>query len=103
MPKSRLDLHTLLKTLVGPKGMVYFQPPSADKMVYPCIVYARNNGETKFAGNLPYIFEKRYTITVMDKDPDSEIPDKLAKLPLTSFDRHFTVDNLNHDVFTMYY
>jgi len=40
---------------------------------------------------------------VIDKDPDSEIPGMVAKLPLCKFVRHYTTDNLNHDVYRLYY
>jgi hypothetical protein len=98
----RLDLQTLLKSLIG-LGEVYFQPPAGLRMTYPCIVYQRNNANTQFANNNPYIYEKQYQITVIDKDPDSLIPDKISKLPTCVFNRHFTADGFNHDVFTMYF
>lgn len=82
---------------------VFFQPPENMKILYPCIVYERSGIDTKYAGNLPYAMKKRYSVTVIDKDPDSTIPDMVAKLPFCSFDRHFVNDNLNHDVFTIYY
>jgi hypothetical protein len=96
----RLELHTLLKTLTQ---NVYYQPPETVSMIYPCIVYERSNATTQFADNLPYLYTKRYQITVIDRDPDSLIPDKVAKLPQCVFNRHFRQDNLNHDVFVMYF
>jgi hypothetical protein len=42
-------------------------------------------------------------VTVIDQDPDSEIPDKVAQLPMTTFDRWFAANNLNHDVFDVYF
>lgn len=82
---------------------VYFQPPETVKMEYPCIVYERSTAKTTFAENLPYHYTQGYTVTVIDKNPDSLIPIEIAKLPMCTFDRHFTVDNLNHDVFNIYY
>ena len=99
---SRLELHTLFETLLG-SGNVYFQPPENVKMQYPCIKYSRSDMETLFAGDSPYVITKCYQVIVIDKNPDSEIPDKIAKLPLCSFERHYTVDNLNHDVYNLYY
>lgn len=100
MAQRRLQLHEILKGFVP---NVYFQPPATVKMKYPCIVYNRDNADTKFAGNLPYRYIKRYQVTVIDQDPDSEIPDKVAALPMCLFDRFFTADNLNHDVFNIYF
>ncbi len=99
---SRLELDKILRNLLGTSN-VYFQPPETIKMKYPCIVYERSSGNTKFADNNPYIHKKRYTVTVIDKNPDSEIPDKVAQLQMSTYDRHFASDNLNHDVFTLYY
>ncbi|HEY5139583.1 MAG TPA: hypothetical protein VIJ25_09760 [Methylococcales bacterium] len=100
--RPRSELKALLQGIIG-SGALYFQPPSNIVMTYPCIVYARSNADTKFADNNPYHYEKRYMITVIDKDPDSAIPDKVAGLPACVFDRHYVADNLNHDVFVMYF
>ena len=82
---------------------VYFQPPEGFKLKYPCIVYELDRIETNFANNLPYLHNKRYSVTVITKDPDSEIPGLVADLPMCSHDRHFVNDNLHHDVFTIYF
>lgn len=80
---------------------VYFDPPSGFCMTYPCIVYRRSKIDPKFANNKPYLLTKKYEITVIDKDPDSMIPDKVAMLPRCAHDRNFVSDNLHHDVFTL--
>jgi hypothetical protein len=100
--RPRTELQTLLETVIGSK-QVYFQPPSSLQIKYPCIVYERSNANTIFADNYPYKSDKRYTITVIDKDPDSLIPDKVLKLQQCNYDRHFTADNLHHDVFNLYF
>lgn len=100
--RPRTDLQTLLEALLGSRE-VYFQPPATVKMKYPCIVYKRDTAYTDFADDVPYKYDKRYQITVIDKDPDSLIPDKIAALPMCLFDRHFTADNLNHDIFNIYF
>jgi hypothetical protein len=94
----RLELQTLLETLLGSEN-VYFQPPPGFMMKYPCIVYNRSNIFTQHGDNRPYRLDKRYTLTVIDSNPDSEIPDLVAEIPRSIFDRHFTLDGLNHDVF----
>ena len=98
----RLELHELLVNLLGSRN-VYFQPPGNVQMKYPCIVYRRDSSSTIHAGDVPYNSRLAYEVMVIDPDPDSEIPGKVAKLPLCRFDRHNTADNLNHDVFTIYY
>lgn len=96
----RSDLHTLLKTFAD---HVYFQPPINVKLEYPCIIYKRDFAETKFANDKPYGRDLRYAITVIDPDPDSDIPGKVASMPMSSFNRFFTADNLNHDVFNVFF
>ena len=97
---QRLKLHQLLETF---SDNVYFQPPTNIELKYPCIIYKRNDADTKFADDKPYNYTKRYTVTVIDRDPDSEIPDKVAAMPMTLFNRFYTADNLNHDVFNVYF
>lgn len=97
---SRLGLQDLLETLVD---NVYFQPPESLKLSYPCIVYSRSDMDTKFADDIPYAHSKQYQLIVIDKDPDSNIPGKVALLPMCTFDRHYTANNLNHDIFDIYY
>lgn len=82
---------------------VYFNPPESLKLVYPCIIYERYNGRAFYANDEKYIYRKNYSVTVIDRNPDSVIPDKLLKLPYCSFDRHFESDNLHHWVYTLYY
>ncbi len=94
------ELHAILKSIT-PK--VYFQPPANVKMEFPCIVYHRDFAETKFADNLPYSNTRRYLVTVIDQDPDSGIPDKVAALPMTTYIRWFASDNLNHDIYQLYF
>ena len=82
---------------------MYFQPPEKSKIDYPSIIYTRASAKTDFANDNPYNYRLQYTITVIDKDPDSVIPTKLAMLPMCTFERHYIADNLNHDVYSIYY
>lgn len=97
---SRQDLQALLLTKVS---HVYFQPPESIKLQFPCIVYTLARRISISADNIKYINRKRYEITVIDKNPDSIIPDEINALPFCSHDRRFVVDNLYHDVFTLFY
>jgi hypothetical protein len=99
---TRIELQKVLETLLGSKN-VYFQPPTTVQMSYPCIVYRRTKIRSKFANNSNYLNHKEYTVTVIDKDPDSLIPDKLVVLPMCLHDRQYTANNLNHDVFTLFF
>ena len=99
---SRIQLQSDLVDLLGSPN-VYFQPPPDVDLVYPCIIYSRSDIHSQHANNHPYKLLKEYTVTVIDPDPDSLIPDKLAMLPQCSFDRAFKADKLNHDIFTLLY
>lgn len=98
---SRLQLHEVFCTILGSRN-VYYQPPASVRMQYPAIVYSRKNIENVHANNGVYLQSPAYEVTVIDYDPDSKIVDDISKLPLCRFDRHFTSENLNHDVFTIY-
>lgn len=100
--KSRLELHEELKALLG-SGFVYFQPPESVRMNYPCIVYSLADIDLIHADNKPYIQQKKYSIIVIAKDPDFDVPDRIANLPLCKFDRSYTSNNLNHWVFSLFY
>lgn len=99
---NRLKLHELLCETLGSR-QVYFQPPESVKMKYPAIVYSRNRIDNEHADDDVYMQSPSYSVTVIDKNPDREIVDKVSCLPMCRFDRHFTADNLNHDTFTIYY
>jgi hypothetical protein len=102
MAHGRLALQSLLESLLG-TDKVYFQPPNNIEMAYPCIVYSRDAADTRFADNNPYHNTTRYQITVIDRDPDSEVVEKIAALPMASYQRFFVAENLNHDVYTVYF
>ena len=102
MAQGRSQLHDLLMVILG-SNRVYFQPTINTRMTYPAITYKRDDARTFHADNRPFHVKKRYLVTVIDKDPDSVIPDKVAELPTASFERHFTADDLNHDVYTLFF
>lgn len=97
---DRLQLQELLEEITG---HVYFQPPSNTTMQYPCIIYRRDNSRSEFAGNKLYLHTKRYQVTVVDRDPDTDLADKVEELPLCAIDRTFVADGLNHYVFTLFF
>lgn len=98
----RLELQALLEALVGSRN-VYFQPGPDIEMEYPCIAYTRSSILARWANNFPYFLRDRYSLTVMDRDPDSTIVRNVAGLPMCSYDRTFVVDQLNQTVFTIYF
>lgn len=97
---KRLDLQAILKQITA---NVYFQPPSSVTMQYPCIVYQRDDADTKFADDSPYSYTQRYQVTLIDRNPDSTLFDAIRILPLCRYDRSFATEGLNHDVFNLYF
>lgn len=100
--KSRLELSEILNTLAD---HVYFQPTTGTRIQYPCIIYERASGLDIPADNRSYLFTQSYTVTVIDKNPDSEIPEKVRQTfaPMCTTERHFVNDGLNHDVYLIYF
>jgi hypothetical protein len=99
---TRLELQASLEELLESRN-VYFQPPTSVRMSYPAIVYNRDYQAVFFADNRPYTRTRRYQVTVIDPNPDSLIPDRVAELPLTTLVRYFTLDNLNHYIYDVYF
>jgi hypothetical protein len=97
----RLALQTNLETVLGSKN-VYFQPPPNVNLSYPCIVYKRARGVTRFASNVVHQFTRRYQVELIDPDPDSAIIEKLACMQSCVHANHFANDGLNHDIFELY-
>lgn len=102
-PRPRLELQELLDSFLPEGKRAYHQEPGNLQLEYPCILYKRSDVQLEHADNAPYAKRKRYSITVIDRDPDSVIPDMVAALPTASFDRHYVADNLNHDVYTIFF
>lgn len=99
---SRTSLQTMLEYLIGNRN-VYFDPPSSVKMKYDAIRYHRKGIDNEHANDSVYNQRCRYELVAIYEDPDSELPLKLSKLPMCRHERHYKADNLNHDVFTLYY
>lgn len=98
----RLQLHEILCDILGSRN-VYFQPPESVKMKYPAIVYTRNKIDNEYADNGVYLSSREYSVTVIDEDPDSVIVDRIAQLVNCKHNQHYESENLNHDVFTIFY
>ena len=99
----RLLLHEKLKEILG-SNYVYFQPPESVKMSYPCIKYDFASIDVKSADDNPYRMTRRYTVQVIDRNPDSEIPKNLLEsFSMITSERFYKADNLNHFTFVLYY
>lgn len=100
MQSRRMKLDEILREICP---NVYFNPPESIKMVYPCIIYKRSVGNTRYADNSAYVFKINYQITILDKDPDSKLIKPVSSIPGCRYDRHYKADKINHDVFDIYF
>lgn len=100
---NRTNLHQELCDILGSTN-VYFQPPASISMKYPCIKYSLAGINTARADDINYKKVNQYTVIVIDRNPDSETPEKiLDHFRMCRFDRGYPADNLNHFVLTLYY
>lgn len=99
---SRVELHNKFVSILGSRN-VYFQPPETVKLNYPCVIYSLSQIDTRKADDITYFKKRKYDIQVIDRDAESEIPDKILELPYCSFDRVFTSSNLYHFNLTIFY
>lgn len=100
---NRLELQAQLESLLGSQN-VYFQPPENIKLRYPCIIYSLSRPVVKKADDGNYYKRNLYNLTLIFKDPDSDLPDKILEgFSYCSFDRSFVNDNLYHNTFSLYY
>lgn len=99
---SRTNLQAMLEQLLGSRN-VYYQPPESLKLSYPAIVYSKDNVRNTFADNNVYGQSNVYKITVIDRDPESEIASKISLLPTAKFATRYSANDLTHEVYTIYY
>ena len=99
---KRQEFHKILEETLG-SNQVYFQPPASIHLKYPCIVYELEDITPLYADDAPYKLHDSYQLTLITKDPTSDLRHKIAALPWTRFSRFFAADNLNHYVYVIYY
>lgn len=100
---SRPELQTELEEVLGSRN-VYFQPPESKRIEYDAIVYNRSTIGNRHANNKNYFMKDCYEVTLIYRNPDSDLAKRILNhFEYSSFNRHFTADNLNHDVITIYY
>lgn len=101
--QSRLNLQNEFEKLLG-SDEVHYQPGPLVELSYPCILYARSNSNAAWANGYIYRKKSRYSVTVIDPDPDSLIPDKLLDhFQYIRMERVYSADYLNHYIFDLYY
>lgn len=100
---NRIELQSELEEILGTRN-VYYQPPESKKIIYDCIIYQKKDIWAKHADDFKYVMQDCYELTIIYRDPDSDLTKRiLDHFQYSNFNRHFTSDNLNHDVITLYY
>lgn len=72
-------------------------------MQYPAIVYKRDPARTNHADNRPYSIRMKYEVTLISRNPDDSIRQGLMEVESSTHISFFVADNLNHDVFSIYF
>lgn len=94
-------LHPILETLCN---NVYFQPPANVHMAFPAIIYSRDDSDVKYANDNSYLIRTRYSIMYISTNPDDTLfEDLYGQFKHIRYDRHYTKDNLHHNVYTLYF
>lgn len=102
---QRDRLHSILTSIKGPKK-VYYQPPSTERLVYPCLIYTLEKINTRYANGNRYLSVPLYTLLLIDYDPESIIQKEIMDLRgdcHVKFNRYYTADNLNHWSYDLYF
>lgn len=103
--EPRLKLDALLRKVLRQARKaenLYFQPPSGYRLKYPCVVYSESRIQNRHANDKVYLQHPFYTVTVIDRDPDSKLKTAVSVLPKCAYDRSFISDGLYHTTFTIY-
>ena len=72
-------------------------------MQYDAIRYSKKNIRSTYANDGKYSMTDCYELIVISRRPDHPVIKKLLALPYCSYDRSYVVNNLYHDVLTIYY
>lgn len=107
METKRLELHERLCSIINiiePNGdrHIYFQPPESVQMKYPAIRYSLDDINVKRANDRLYLRTPGYSVTLIDRKPNSAYVDKILEIPRCRFNNSYVADNLNHFNFTIY-
>lgn len=102
--EGRLSLDALLKETFGNSVNYYFQPPNNLLLKYPALIYGLDGLLDRYAENKIYNRRHAYAMLLILSDPDNSLVDKLDELSYCRMSgRPYTVDNLYHYPFTIYY
>lgn len=82
----------------------YIQDPGDNSLTPPYIMIDESApNDVKFADNVIYSKSKGYQVTVVLRNPLSEIPDLVEALPYARFDRKFRSNGLHHYTYNLFF
>ena len=82
----------------------YFEPPESTRMKYDAVVYELAAINVRRAGNRSYNIRDGYQVTVISRNPETEMPHAIQEhFERCAPGRPFVRDNLYHFPFTIYY
>lgn len=103
MAQSRSDLSDILHKIQG-NDHIYYQPPESIKIEIPGIIYSKSDIDVIRADNRMYINHDKYTLICLSLTSDNPVVKLLIeRLPMCSYDRSYTKNNVYHDVLTVYF
>ena len=84
---------------------VYLQPPSSEKLVYPCLIITQDIPQVMYADDKPYAAWRTFELLLIDYDLESSIPGDILELNNSNFfiepNRYYVADNLCHWSYTL--
>ena len=84
---------------------VYLQPPSSEKLIYPCLIITQDVPSALYSDDTPYLVWPTYELTLIDPDMESSIPAEIVRKSIGNyyirFGRYFVADNLCHWSYTL--
>ena len=101
---KRLELQQIFERILGSRR-VYFQPPPSLLMEYPCIKYNKSAVRLTMADDKIWNHRQAYSVTVMDYDPDSQIPFNILEEfgSLVRVEAFYSSSGINHTKLVLYY
>lgn len=103
MAHSLIELQAEYAALEGVKN-AYYQDPGDSSMHPPYVMIDESApNDVKHADNVIFSKMKGYQITLVLRDPVSEIPDLVEALPYTRFDRKFRTNGLHHYTYIRFF
>lgn len=98
---KREELNEIFVEFLGTRN-VYFQPDENVTMKYPAIEYEIDDQDAIYANNNPYRRIDAYQVTLIDRNPDVPVREKVETLK-ARFVRAFASEGLNHRIYSLYF